>query len=451
MVKKLFPLLLIVLSISAWVNIVTDGFSKPREISNHIQNGNALFEKELYIKALEEYSKANEIKASYETEKKIIECYQEINNSSAYVAACKRAIANYPEEVDIYVKLLNFYQSANDTKEFIVSAISYKKLFPDNEKISEYYLQACKETMLQGTGYKNIIPCVGGNYTCYWEQETYDVETEQQSTNQICSIVDIAGNNKFSFHYPEVYPSDDGQHFIVKDYNEDYFLVNGENNKLAVNKEITFEKVTGFSQGYAVCVIDGKYHYMNTDMQISNASFDYASSFSEGLAGVKQGNKWAIITQDLVHEGNYPFDEIALNSVEQICAEGRIVVKYNQKYYIMNTEGEYISENSYEYIKAFESGQPTVYGEGDKYGFVTAEGEVYIKPTFEDAKPFRNGYAPVKIAGKWGIIDLQGNIIVEPQFYDMLLVHNNGGVFIRENSESEWKILILDILYYAQN
>lgn len=57
--------------------------------------------------------------------------------------------------------------------------------------------------------------------------------------------------------------------------------------------------------------------------------------------------------------------------------------------------------------------------ENDKYGFRDLNGNVVIKPQFDNAEMFSEGYSAVTVADKWGLIDTKGNYIVKPQ-YDFL-------------------------------
>ena len=53
---------------------------------------------------------------------------------------------------------------------------------------------------------------------------------------------------------------------------------------------------------------------------------------------------------------------------------------------------------------------------GDKWGYINYEGEVVIKPQFDNAEPFSEGLAAVKIGYKWGYVNQGGGVVIKPQF-----------------------------------
>ena len=55
-------------------------------------------------------------------------------------------------------------------------------------------------------------------------------------------------------------------------------------------------------------------------------------------------------------------------------------------------------------------------GKKMKYGFATKEGDVTISPQFEHATNFHRGYATVKINGKKGLINKQGEVVIPCQY-----------------------------------
>ena len=51
-----------------------------------------------------------------------------------------------------------------------------------------------------------------------------------------------------------------------------------------------------------------------------------------------------------------------------------------------------------------------------KWGFIDKNGKVVIEPQFDDAGDFSEGFAQVKKDGKYGFIDKSGKVVIEPQF-----------------------------------
>jgi len=53
---------------------------------------------------------------------------------------------------------------------------------------------------------------------------------------------------------------------------------------------------------------------------------------------------------------------------------------------------------------------------GAKWGFIDTTGEVVIRPQFDDAWEFSEGFAAVQVGEKWGFIDTTGEVVIRPQF-----------------------------------
>ena len=53
-----------------------------------------------------------------------------------------------------------------------------------------------------------------------------------------------------------------------------------------------------------------------------------------------------------------------------------------------------------------------------KYGFIDKNGKVVIEPQFYDVHTRGEGFAQVEKDGKWGYIDKNGKVVIEPQFDD---------------------------------
>lgn len=49
-----------------------------------------------------------------------------------------------------------------------------------------------------------------------------------------------------------------------------------------------------------------------------------------------------------------------------------------------------------------------------KWGYIDETGQTAISPRFDDARPFAEGLALVKVGGKWGAIDRTGTVVIQP-------------------------------------
>ena len=54
---------------------------------------------------------------------------------------------------------------------------------------------------------------------------------------------------------------------------------------------------------------------------------------------------------------------------------------------------------------------------GGKWGFVNVKtSETQIQPAYDEVRFFKNGFAPICINEKWGMIDINGNVIFKPKY-----------------------------------
>ena len=51
-----------------------------------------------------------------------------------------------------------------------------------------------------------------------------------------------------------------------------------------------------------------------------------------------------------------------------------------------------------------------------KWGYVNSKKEIVIPPKFDDALPFSEKLAAIKMRDKWGYIDGKGRVIIVPNF-----------------------------------
>jgi hypothetical protein len=118
------------------------------------------------------------------------------------------------------------------------------------------------------------------------------------------------------------------------------------------------------------------------------AGFEDAKSFSEGLAAVQVDGRWRFITP----KGNQAFPQ-----------EFYWTSSFRQQFAAVQEE------------------------ENGKYGFIDHFGKYIINPTFDDAKPFAEGLAAVRLNKRWGYIMKSGEIKL-PNIYPLFADDFGGGL-----------------------
>lgn len=69
-----------------------------------------------------------------------------------------------------------------------------------------------------------------------------------------------------------------------------------------------------------------------------------------------------------------------------------------------------------------------------KWGYVSPTGVMLVKARYDNAFPFRDGFAAVERDGKWGFINEQGRVVVKLQ-YDYVNDFNQGYAIVSKNGK----------------
>lgn len=206
------------------------------------------------------------------------------------------------------------------------------------------------------------------------------------------------------------------------------------------------DSLSFISNGLVRISVNGKYTFVSSSLVVPETlPFDYASNFKNQRAAVKNGEKWAIISSNKEMITDYIFDDILLDEFETCINNGVIFAKRDGKYFMLNSNGEQISEQGFDAAYPFVTNEPAAVCLNGKWGFVNADGIMVIDPQYENAKSFSNGLAPVYEDGSWGYINSSNIYRISRQFYDCLPFSENGIAAVREAEKWSYiKLLSFD-------
>lgn len=142
-----------------------------------------------------------------------------------------------------------------------------------------------------------------------------------------------------------------------------------------------------YGEGLWVFEKDNLFGFMKENGEIAiKPQFGYADTFHEGFAFVHDDN----------HEKKFFIDKTGKNA-------------YRKTF----TDAHHFSDGL----------APVSIGEYDEreghnkdWGYINQKGILVIEPKFEDAEPFSEGLAAVKVNKKWGYINNKGQLVINAQF-----------------------------------
>ena len=209
---------------------------------------------------------------------------------------------------------------------------------------------------------------------------------------------------------------DSEANFVLKpEYSSIAFLENSNNKLLKVetkkdrfglidNKgrlitQIAYDKIFPFSEGHARVMIAGKYGFIDTmEHVVVSPKYDNANDFSEGMAAVNIGKLWGFIDST-----------------------------GNQAILPMSPA-----------VGSFKNGLAPASKDG-KMAYINKDGKLMTAPMFYTAGLFTNGVAVVSTEGtKKGLIDTEGNKILEEQYDDIQFLAAPGYAKLRQ--DNQWKL-----------
>lgn len=232
-----------------------------------------------------------------------------------------------------------------------------------------------------------------------------------------------------------------------------------------------YEQAAPFSEGLACVYLDGKYGYIGKDGETKIPFiYDQASSFTDGLAYFRMGEDYGFID----HKG----DVVLRPDCDSVSSfqEGRAYFSIDGLYGYLDKTGKTTVGSVYEDAGYFRDGLAPVMRNGG-YGVIGIEGEEILSPEYDyviigddfitagkdgleycfdrdGRKCLEEGWSSINVwkgvfsvtqNGKMGLIDRDGNILLEPEYdsvvpipeKELVIVKNNGSYGVTDYAGRE--------------
>lgn len=427
MKKLMFPLMLI-LAAAGWFTTINGLGKENQALAQHMVQAKEYERKGIYIDALTEYQEALKYtKDPYPIHLKVMEMYAELAKYSSYVSYGEELLKeyNYPEEV--VINLVNYYKESKKTQ----YAVEVLKRASEEKKDNELF-------------YRELVELKGAYSSRYLSKDDvsslYNGYMVYEKNGQ-WGLMDKDGADKIKPIYQSITPyASEPKLATVKQENEWFCIdINGYK-KLVPDHAV--EELGMFGQGLIAFKSDGKYGYMDSNLQIVKApEWEYAGVFANGTAPVKKDGKWSLIDREFQPITTYIYDEIVISEFGIATEYEVYFAMQNGRYYLFRSDGERMEQSGFEQAVPFAAAsEPAAICQNGKWGFVDQQGGIVIEPQYEEAKSFSCELAPVRFEDKWGYIDMSNRIRILPEFDQACPFSKNGTAPVLNRS---WMLITL--------
>lgn len=384
----------------------------------------------LYVEALENYNSALEYKPTGTIVKELVKTASdyyalETNTSSlnSYVKALTTAIELDSENPEYWETLMEVYIDQGDYSEAldIGEAASQNGLM--NEKMQEL-VHTAKYQYDVGTTYKSAFleACNGYFMTAVGDKWKWCRADGTKESGNVYAKVGYIGDRGI---------------FLCEDLEGNIYFTDTS----AVKRGVVKENPTYFglySQGYCNVAYEDNYALIDLYGEELIGNLAYCGSFQNGCAVIqfKEGN-WGLVNTS----GNTKaadVDEVKCDAMGRYSFGEAAIVQKAGKYYFYNyLLDEAINAFSCADIDILTSdGIVAFQGDNGLWGFVDLEGNIVIEPQYELAKSFANGVAAVCAGGKWGYINKQNEIVVDCIYLDCGYLSDGGAALVSDERDN---------------
>ena len=219
------------------------------------------------------------------------------------------------------------------------------------------------------------------------------------------------------------------------------YYIDLEGNKKYVIKDLKQCSYLGpYCEGVLVAADTSGYAYYNLNFEKLSEAYTYASTMNGGAAVIQKDERWFVIDNTYNQTGE-SYDEFVLDDKNIAFRNDRAFGIQDHQYYLVDSAGNKVTGEAYEEAKMFMSSGYAAVKKDGKWGFIDIDGNMVIPPTYEGANSFSMGLAAVRMDGRWGFIDEKQNIVI-PCIYDGAEYFNSSGnVYVCE--DEDWTLLSL--------
>jgi len=432
--KKWIVLLIVAFNILAGIVTIPTWFQSNQKYSEALDKARSFYSEDLCVKSIQAYNDVITIKDTLPIRKEMIDTYRKGIDNGEYVSTYSiqkflySTIDAYRKDNQVYEYVGQFFFDKQLYEDCAAILNQAKKLGVKSDQISALTDSIRYKYRRDYSMYSDVIQSESGYYTVH--TDTYGFLKSNLSST-------IGSHYKFASPFA-------GGYALVKT-DEYTFLVNEAGIRQTYFDNNIVDS-TGVGNELLACKINDSYSYYNLKGELAFGNYLYAGRFRNNIAAVEDESGWKLIDPSQKYLSDTVFEDIKLNKLGDCAAHGIIFAKINNKYKMYDAKIAPIASFECDDADLFFTDEWAAFKSGDKWGFVDKDGKVQIEPQYEEARSFSNGLAGVKVDGKWSFINNKNVVVINDQFDDVDYFNPAGICFVKR--ENYWSTISL---YYTEN
>lgn len=412
----------------SWYSIVSERTNDEQEYSTYVELARNKGKAGLPEESGDAYQMAISMKDSIGLRNEMAEMYYANDRIGEYLSVCTEMIDAYPTEKSGYEKYAEFYKDTKDYYSCYEVIARARRRGISSEIMDGIYTELANEYELTG-GYADVGSFSNGLCAVLGDKGLWGY-IDEIGKKSISSIFLQAG--EFSSYGLAA----------VKDKDERIALIDRSGREKVVDTEKRdVEDATYLFSGKIALKYNGKYHYCDEEFRELFGEYDFAGGFVNGVAAVQNDGNWYVINENGERVSNESYEDIKLDDRGFAFRNGVAFAKSGGKYILIDNNCNRVGNLSWDDADAFNhDGELAAVCNNGKWGFVGKDGEMKTESAFEKAKSSSEGYAAVKMNDVWGYISESGkDIVIDYRFEEANDFNTRGGAFVEY--DGYWQLL----------
>lgn len=425
----LIPIVMVVLLVVAWFSVLSGMLQEGNAYDACLQRAQESVEQGLYEQAIECYKEALTYGASEELYLMIRDVHELLFAEehtayfrTAYINDMAEAAGAFPDNDLFWLLQAQLYMDGNNPRRAFNVLDEAKTRGVAGEELDALYQELCYMVRVNFRMYSQVKTVLNGYHAVfdgsYW-QVLDDYGDELTGKYNFIGLI--------SNHGKGLYTNDIDTRLM---------------DSIEVPRaryDITVEEAGYFNENVDLMPvkINGVWKYMRSDGSFLPGEFEMAGSFDGPQAVAYANGQWILVDDEGGQTALPEYEDIKLDLYVCHIQGGVILARENGKYHIYDTSFQRLGDFEADDMDICIDMGLIAFARNGKWGFVDAEGNVVVEPQYAGAKSFANGFAAVcNEEGLWGFINEANELVIDYAYLDACYFTPSGTCWVSQENGS---------------